>query len=115
MAAAESSISEDRTCPQRHSRSNAINGIEADPWNRREIQSERKRVDSVAGDDGNAVLNREKSWRSLRPDIRLIPIDRWRMDIVHGIGSSVCSNLVDISIGIGKIALVDSSRIIIGI
>lgn len=75
-------------------------------------------MDSVAGDDGNAVLNREKSWRSLRPDIRLIPIDRWRcwrMDIVHGIGSSVCSNLVDISIGIGKIALVDSSRIIIGI
>lgn len=65
MAAAESSTSEDRTCPQCHSRSNAINGIEADPWNRREIQSERKRVDSVAGDDGNTALNREKSWLTL--------------------------------------------------
>lgn len=96
MAAAESSTSEDRTCPQRHSRSNAINGIEADPWNERD--TERGERGGFCGrrrwKHERAVLNREKSWLTLAlfTPGNSINLDRflgsWRMDIVHGIGAS---------------------------
>lgn len=72
MAAAESSTSEDRTCPQRHSRPMQLNRIGAREWERRIPPAARRRWKL-----GHTELNRQKSWLTCRssPSIRLIPID----------------------------------------